>query len=277
MWVVEADGCCANFTRDKELLAPQLVQALAEGAKLISLTQGKFAIVDAEDYEALSQYKWYAKKSRGTYYAVRGVRIYEDGECVGVRHVLMHRVITNAPAGMVVDHRNHNGLDNRRENMRVCTREQNSHNQLPYRGTSCRYKGVTKHKKDGVFKANIRYKGKLNYIGRFKDADDAARAYDKAAKKFFGEFAYLNFPDCHSRESGNPESPPVIYETPDAQYATRVTIYAEARYFWMLSAIVSHVHRRFSSSVSSSVTRKPFLSQQNPVSGTTQIPVAPNR
>ncbi len=195
MWVVEADECCANFTRDKELLAPQLAKALAEGAKLIPLTQGKFAIVDAEDYDELSQYKWYAKKGNSTYYAGRGVRVYKNGKYVGVRQILMHRVMTKAPKGMLVDHRNHNGLDNRRENMRVCTREQNSHNQLPYRGTSCRYKGVTKHKRDGVFEVNIRYNGKLNYIGRFKDADDAAKAYDKKAKELFGEFAYLNFPE----------------------------------------------------------------------------------
>jgi len=159
MWVVEADECCGNFTRDKELLAPELVQA-----------------------------------GYSTYYAGRGVRVYEDGRYEGVKQKLMHRLITNAPAGMLVDHRNHNGLDNRRENMRVCTREQNSHNQRPYRGSSCGYKGVTLHKRDGVFEVNIRYKGNLNYIGRFKDADDAARAYDKKAKELFGEFAYLNFP-----------------------------------------------------------------------------------
>jgi len=194
MWVVEADECCGNFTRDKELLAPELVQALSEGAKLIPLTQDKYAIVDAEDYEQLRQYKWYAKKGYSTYYAGRGVRVYEDGRYEGVKQKLMHRLITNAPAGMLVDHRNHNGLDNRRENMRVCTREQNSHNQRPYRGSSCGYKGVTLHKRDGVFEVNIRYKGNLNYIGRFKDADDAARAYDKKAKELFGEFAYLNFP-----------------------------------------------------------------------------------
>jgi len=195
MWVVDRDGHCKNFTRDKELLAPELVKALSEGAKLLPLTQDKFAIVDPQDYEQLSQYKWYAKKGYSTYYAGRGVRVYEDGRYVRVKQKLMHRLITNAPAGMIVDHRNHNGLDNRRENMRVCTREQNSHNQRPYRGSSCGYKGVTLHKRDGVFEVNIRYKGKLNYIGRFKDADDAAKAYDKKAVELFGEFAYLNFPN----------------------------------------------------------------------------------
>jgi hypothetical protein len=130
MWVVDNDGHCKNFTRDKELLAPELVQALAEGAKLIPLTQDKFAIVDPKDYDQLGQYKWYAKKGGNTYYAARGVRVYKDGKYVGVKQILMHRVITNAPAGMMVDHRDHNGLNNRRSNLRLCTREQNAQNSV---------------------------------------------------------------------------------------------------------------------------------------------------
>jgi hypothetical protein len=195
MWVVDRDGHCKNFTRDKELLAPELVKALAEGAKLMPLTQDKYAIVDAEDYDQLGQYKWYAKKGGNTYYAARGVRVYKDGKYVGVKQILMHRVITNAPAGMMVDHRDHNGLNNRRSNLRLCTREQNAQNSRPRRGTSSRYKGVSREKARNSYIVHIRHNGKRISIGRFKSEIAAAKAYDKKARELFGRFAYLNFPN----------------------------------------------------------------------------------
>jgi hypothetical protein len=205
MWVVDNDDSCDNFTQDKELLAPHLAAALAEGAKLIPLTQDKFAIVDAEDYERFREYKWYAKKGYSTYYAGSGMRFFKDGKYAGVKQKLMHRLITNAPKGMMVDHINHNGLDNRKSNLRVCTREQNSHNLRPYRGGSSKYKGVSRHKRDGVFEVNIRHKRKLIYLGRFKDEVEAAKAYDKKADELFGEFAFLNFPtDYDSKQNSVP-------------------------------------------------------------------------
>ena len=185
--IVGADDSCGNFRRDKEILSPELVEALAEGAKLIPLTQDKFAIVDAEDYERLNQYKWYASRNKnGDYYAKRmerGTR----------RQIIMHRVITEAASHLLVDHRNHNGLDNRRSNLRICTKAENVRNQLPH-GVSSRYKGVSWSKSHKKYAATIRCNKKSFHLGYFADEIEAAKAYDKKAKELFGEFAYLNFP-----------------------------------------------------------------------------------
>ncbi len=199
LWVVDADESCNNFTQDNQLLAPHLAAALAEGAKLIPLTRDMFAIVDPEDYQRFREYKWYAKKGRSTYYAGSGMRVFKDGKFIGVKQKTMHRLITNAPKGMVVDHINHNGLDNRRKNLRLCTVSQNNRNRRPITrpNKGSKYKGVTFDKKRNYFKALIQHNKKKYFLGSFKSQIKAAKAYDKAAKKFFGEFAYLNFPDCH--------------------------------------------------------------------------------
>lgn len=102
-----------------------------EDYRLIPLTQGKFAIVDAEDYDRLAQYKWFAVKSRKTFYAQR---------FGGGTIVCMHREIMRAPKGMVCDHKNHNGLDNRNSNLRLCTNAQNLYNKMPKKGCASRYK-----------------------------------------------------------------------------------------------------------------------------------------
>ena len=196
--IVGPDEFCENFTRDKEILAPELVEALAEGAKLIPLTQDKFAIVDAEDYEWLNQYKWYASRNEnGDYYAKRmerGTR----------RQIIMHRVITEAPPGLLVDHRNHNGLDNRRSNLRICTKAENVRNQLPRGGTS-RYKGVSWSKSNKKYAATIRCNKQRFHLGWFDDEIAAAKAYDEKARELFGEFAYLNFPAEGREETSNTE------------------------------------------------------------------------
>jgi len=185
--VVKEDEACCNFEYSRDIVSPENAAALAEGAKLIPLTQDKFAIVDADDYDRLNKYKWYASKKRRNYYAKRrgphGI-------------VAMHRVILNAPRGLVVDHINHNGLDNRKENLRLCTVAQNCRNARPCNKPNqwSKYKGVTFHKRKNRFMAAIRYNRKKYFLGYFKNETDAAKAYDKAAKKFFGEFAYLNFP-----------------------------------------------------------------------------------
>jgi len=184
--IVKPDDKCKKFVASRDLLAPHLAEALAEGAKLIPLTQGKFAIVDPENYNELSQYKWTAAKSPNTFYAVRSAQ---------GRQIRMHRLITTAPKGLVVDHINHNGLDNRKQNLRLCTRSENARNQRPQTGRSSRYKGVCWHKNQKKWLARVYSNGVTYHLGSFKSQIDAAKAYDKKAKELFGQYAHLNFPN----------------------------------------------------------------------------------
>lgn len=156
------------------------------GARRIKLTYGKYAIVDAEDYERLSQYKWCAVEKGRTYYA----------KTLGLNGsiVSMHRIVANAPKGLIVDHINHNGLDNRRSNLRLCTTTQNQRNSRPRPGSSSKYKGVCWCKSSKKFRARIYINRKSVDIGYFTDEIAAAKAYDRKARELFGEFAYLNFP-----------------------------------------------------------------------------------
>jgi hypothetical protein len=152
----------------------------------IKLTHGKYAIVDVEDYEKLAQDDWHLWES-GSYnqYAIR----YEKGESLK-----MHREIMNAPVGLVVDHKNGDGLDNRKENLRITTQAQNQYNRKKYKGkTTSQYKGV--HLKSGrkTYTAKIGVGGKSIFLGSFENEIDAAKAYDEAAKKYHGEYARLNF------------------------------------------------------------------------------------
>ena len=101
----------------------------------------------------------------------------------------------NAPKGMVVDHIDGNGLNNRKSNLRICTKAQNVHNSRPRTNTSSKYKGVFWNKANKKWSATIHKGDKWTYIGGFDDEKEAARAYDRKAAEFFGEFAYLNFPE----------------------------------------------------------------------------------
>jgi hypothetical protein len=109
----------------------------------------------------------------------------------------MHREILRPPGHLVVDHINHNGLDNRKANLRHATRAQNNFNRLIIirEDSSSKYKGVSWRKRKKKWRARICINGERKHIGYFKDEIHAAKAYDKAAKKYHGEFASLNFPD----------------------------------------------------------------------------------
>ena len=158
--------------------------------KLIPLTQGQFAIVDAEDFDELNKFKWCATKEHGTWYAVRF-----SLSINGKRHkILMHRVILGLEPGdgKEGDHQNHNGLDNRLDNLRICTRSQNQHNQKPQKNCTSQYKGVTWHKRAHKWQVEITKNGKKRYLGCFMSEIEAALSYNKYAQKFYGEFARLN-------------------------------------------------------------------------------------
>jgi len=155
----------------------------------IPLTQGKVALVDDADYEQLVKYRWYALKSYHTYYAVRN-----GSRTLGKQSlILMHRVIMRALPGQETDHVDGNGLNNRHENLRLCTTAENQHNQRKHRGSS-RFKGVWRHTNRQAWEAGIGIDCKKLYLGYFHNEDDAAKAYDRAARELFGEFACLNFP-----------------------------------------------------------------------------------
>jgi hypothetical protein len=160
--------------------------------KLIPLTKNQHAIVDDEDYDFLMQWKWECDPGTGM---VR-CRQWRGQRYAGM--ILMHRLITNAPAGMQVDHINHNRLDNRHCNLRVCTHQENNFNRRSTPGSSSQFKGVSWSRRRSKWHAVIDIDKKTRHIGYFTDEVEAAKAYDRKAKEHFGDFAYLNFPDLVS-------------------------------------------------------------------------------
>jgi len=157
----------------------------------IPLTQGKYAIVDPEDYERLAGYKWFAARFERGFYALRTGKDSKGRQ----RNVRMHRVILGEPKGKIIDHINHNGLDNRKSNLRICTMQQNAWNMRKQRGNcTSQYKGVTWRKDTGKWQARIICNAKKISIGYFDDEKAAAMAYDAKAKELFGEYAAPNLP-----------------------------------------------------------------------------------
>ena len=153
----------------------------------IPLTNGHVAIVDTEDYGALFPFKWHAQwnPNSETFYVARHAPLPDNKN----RKILMHREILSAPPELLVDHRDGNGLNNRRCNIRTATAGQNQHNRAPVRGTITGLKGVSFHSPTGLWMARIRLNYKRHYLGLFNTPEAASVAYVEAAKRLHGEFA----------------------------------------------------------------------------------------
>jgi len=156
--------------------------------KIITLTQGKEAIVDDVDFDELSKYKWYYD----TYgYAGRTI-----SRKLGKKNIKMHRVIMKTPTGMETDHLDGNPLNNQRNNLRICTHSENIKNQKRRADNTSGYRGVSFRSDTGKWGACIWNNNQHYSLGAFENPIDAALAYDEAAKKYHGEFARLNFPEA---------------------------------------------------------------------------------
>ena len=157
--------------------------------KEIPLTQGQVTLVDDEDYEWLSQWKWCAAWDVRT----RSFRACRTEILDGKRHPrTMHGLIMKTHPGQEVDHVNHNTLDNRRENLRLCDHCQNQANQRKHADSKSPYKGICWHARHKKWMATIHVRGVHTHLGYFKTPEEAARAYDAAAKERWGEFACIN-------------------------------------------------------------------------------------
>lgn len=156
--------------------------------KQIQLTQNKIAVVDDEDFESLNRFKWFAQKNKQTFYAARN-----EPRAAGKRTlILMHKIISGARGKIQIDHCDGDGLNNRKINLRIATNQQNSQNRRP-NGLTSKFKGVFYNAARNKWQAQITVDKKRKMLGRFQTENEAARAYDAAARQNFDEFARLNF------------------------------------------------------------------------------------
>ena len=156
------------------------------------MAQPRYAMVDPADYKRLRKYEWFTRKGRNSFYAIRHA---PRGKVKRGTLIYLHREIIQVPDGMVVDHINHDGMDNRIANLRPATYSQNLYHRKKRAGTKhSKYKGVSWKKDRRKWVARIGFEKKDIHLGCFHSEIDAAKAYDAAAKKYHGEFASLNFP-----------------------------------------------------------------------------------
>jgi hypothetical protein len=152
--------------------------------KKIPLTQGQHAIIDVEDYNKIAPYNWYAAKQGNYFYAVTNQK-QEDGKYKQAR---MHRIILNPPLDKVVDHKNRNGLDNRKVNLRTCTVAENSRNRKLHSGNTTGHRGIYWNSRLNKWIAQIRKMDKLHHLGVFSQKKDAIKARVKAEERLFKDF-----------------------------------------------------------------------------------------
>ncbi|SRR6266403_1282493 len=162
-----------------------VVQPLNKSYRLIPLTQGQNAIVDAEDFDWLNRWNWAAcwDSRNKSFYAYRKTK-----------HIYMSRVVLKCRSNKEVDHKNHDTLDNRKENLRKCTHAKNCRNRKKHQNNTSGRKGVTWQKKCEKWQARIGIDNRRIYLGVFKKLEDAAKAYDQASILYHGEFGVRNLP-----------------------------------------------------------------------------------
>lgn len=153
--------------------------------KYIPLTQGKFAIVDTEDFDWLMERKWHVQTNKWNSYAMACIK----GSKVKIP---MHRLVLQATGEYVVDHINGNGLDNRRCNLRLATASTNAQNSRKQKGSKSKYKGIAWDTRGNCWIGQIRVNQKTILLGNFRNEIEGAYNYDIAGTKYYGEFARTN-------------------------------------------------------------------------------------
>jgi hypothetical protein len=181
-------SCAQSFRNRGRAVRTTASPPPVENARWVPLTRSLFALVDEADFADVSRWNWCAMQTRGVWYAIRGRTPNDAGGKTAP--VLLHRYLLGEPAEDV-DHRDRDGLNNRRENLRKATSTQNSMNTMSRSGSS-RFKGVSWSRNH--WRAAMRLNYKTIHLGRFDTEEEAARAYDEAARRLHGEFARVNFP-----------------------------------------------------------------------------------
>lgn len=158
--------------------------------KEIKLTQGKVALVDDEDFLFLNRWKWDCDSINKTNYAKMNFLDSNTGKNI---KIYMHRLIMGCPGSMFIDHIDHNGLNNQKSNLRICTRSENLRNNIRNnKKHSSKYRGVHV-RQDGIIVAYYDYNRKRYHVGCFKTEEDAARARDEAIARIDKKFYVFNF------------------------------------------------------------------------------------